>query len=141
MFGGLDYLPSTGTKIMTIRPLLLALAMAGTTAVSAHATAFDYVYTTTLELESGSDSAGLSGATVSIVSEFNTDQTYYDPGSGARVDSLGATVTISGASVSENNGTFTLPASAFFPEDAGLLNPGNGGNLVITLPSSELFYM
>jgi hypothetical protein len=97
-----------------------------------------YTYSTTLTAET-TDTAGLNGATATVVAMFSPTDTYVDSGGFPIVlADLGATYTISGASDSTNDGTFALPSMAFLANYAGLYTAA-GSTVTVTLGDGVRF--
>jgi hypothetical protein len=119
-----------------MRQLLSLIAVASLlflAGASAQGETITYTYSTMLTAE-GADTAGLSGATVTVNAMFSSTDTYVPLiGPPAVVADLGATYTITGASDSLNDGTFAMPEMAFFANYTGLLTVDSGGIPVVTL--------
>ena len=110
--------------------LLLTLASG-----SANAGTIHYEYSTTLSLSSGTDDAGLDGATATINVTVDTSGVYVESfGLPAVPMNNDATVTISGSSQATNNGTFQLPQLGFYPTFAGLFTFPGGDHPTLILP-------
>jgi hypothetical protein len=136
-FARLGFWDDRGDRTMCAKSGLILLAAAlivSITGSSAQSSYIDYTYTTTLTLISGTDTAGLSGATVTVNALFSTTDVYVErfmiP---AVVADLGTTYTISGSSNAGNNGTFGLQSMAFYPTFAGLFTEPQGSDPVASL--------
>jgi PEP-CTERM motif len=120
---------------LTTRSALAATALIVALTRTADAGFIDYTYTTTLTLDSGTDSAGLGGAKIVIDAKFDTNAVYIARfGDPAVLANSGATSTISGSSIAANNGTFALPQLAFYATFAGLFLDPDGNPPTLTLP-------
>lgn len=105
----------------------------------ADASVIVYDYTTTLSLASGTDALGLNGATVTVQADVNSNAVYgVISGLPAVQMNNDATVTISGSSITANDGTFSLEQTSFAPTFAGLFD-GTGNWLTLTLPVGGSF--
>ena len=111
---------------LTSLSLLAALSATGAITVS---------FSLTTTLSSGPDAGGFDGATIGFEALIDTETIYSDFGGNAFVQPDYVKITVSGASVSGNNGTFfsgeiNTGVWRIFPNQAGLASPvaaGNGG--------------
>jgi len=107
--------------------------------VSADTITYDFLAVLSQAQFSGPDTAGLIGATVDVKASVDANAQYIDSfGFPAVVMNNDATITISGASVAVNNGTFQLPLEAFYPSFAGLFTHPAGFFQQFNLPGGGL---
>jgi hypothetical protein len=119
--------------------VLATLGVVAAMAGRADAATIFYDYTTTLSLASGTDALGLNGATVDVQVDVDSSAVYANRfGLPAVVMNNDATVTISGASVGANDGTFALAQLAFYPSFAGLFGDPGGVADTVTLVGGTL---
>lgn len=110
--------------------------------LAARAGTIDYNYQTTLKLASGTDSLGLNGAVFDFQVDVSssavfTNQFMY-PGLTMNND---ATVTVTGASVAADNGTFNLPQLTFYPSYEGGYSDfftTSGNQIYLDLPGGDV---
>jgi hypothetical protein len=115
--------------------VLSALGVVAAMAGRADAATIFYDYATTLSLASGPDALGLNGATVDVQVDVDSSAVYITRyGLPAVIMNNDATVTISGASVGANDGTFALSQLAFYPSFAGLFTDPAANWAMVTLP-------
>ncbi|MCX6623085.1 MAG: PEP-CTERM sorting domain-containing protein [Acidobacteria bacterium] len=81
----------------------------------------------------GVDSAGLNGATVSILATFDVPATYASRFGLPGIPAASQSAVVSGSSQAANNSTFTLPGLDFYPTFAGLYVHSNGASPNILL--------
>jgi hypothetical protein len=114
-----------------------ALAAIGLIAMAGRADAGTilYNYETTVSFAAGTDALGLDGATLDIQVDVSSDAIYINRwGYAAVIMNNDATVTISGASIAANDGTFALPQLDFYPSFAGLFGDPTGLATTVNLP-------
>lgn len=122
-------------KSIKFLSVLATLGVVAAMAGRADAATIFYDYTTNLSLASGGDALGLDGATVDVQVDVDSSAVYTNRfGYPAVVMNNDATVTISGASIGANDGTFALSQLAFYPSFAGLFTDPAGGWALVTLP-------
>ena len=116
-------LAETTLKTRLLIATILGLASGG---VPSEAGMITYTYSTELvEISPSANVAGLHEATITVNAMFSSTDVYYNDGYGYPLVAadLGATYTISGASVLANNGTFAFPTAIVYdPETASLLS-------------------
>jgi hypothetical protein len=126
-------------KSIKFLSVLATLGVVAAMAGRADAATIFYDYATTLSLASGSDALGLNGATLDVQVDVDSSAVYINRfGLPAVVMNNDATVTISGASIGANDGTFALSQLAFYPSFAGLFTDPGGIAPVVTLVGGTL---
>jgi hypothetical protein len=126
-------------KSIKFLSVLATLGVVAAMAGRADAATIFYDYATTLSLASGSDALGLNGATMDVQVDVDSSAVYVNRfGLPAVVMNNDATVTISGASVGANDGTFALSQLAFYPSFAGLFADPGGVAATVTLVGGTL---
>jgi hypothetical protein len=96
-----------------------------------------YEYSTVLDVESGPDTSGLDGASVTVNFMVASGATYVERLGFPAVPTFVETVTLSGTSGGVNDGIFALPALAFYPSFAGFFTEPAGLFIVFALPEPD----
>jgi hypothetical protein len=122
-------------NVMRVLGSMCAFALLIGLSARANAGLIGYDYKTTLALTSGSDTLGLNGATIEVKVDVSSTAVYATRFGFPEVPmNNDATVTVTGASVAANNGTFSLPQLSFYPTFAGLFTEPGGAGAVETFP-------